>query len=172
MHICTVQVNTKVRLRAQVSPANLSVGDLRVNPERVYCNARTPMCRVALMSLNVTPGALVPQWTLGDRLRKARVAAGLSQVELGEQISVSRRQIIDYENDKKTPSRGHLLLWQMMTRVPAVWLVTGTEPEPGTDPDGGGVTGRYRKRHGSNPHPDGRNHDRRTLSPTAQRRAA
>lgn len=88
------------------------------------------------MSMNPTPtAARVPQWTLGDRLRKARVAAGLNQTELGEQISVSRRQIIDYENDKKRPSRGHLLLWQMITSVPAEWIETGTVPGPDDDPE-------------------------------------
>ena len=90
------------------------------------------------MSMNVAPSAShIPEWTVGERLRKAREDSGLSQEDLGREISVSKRQIVYYENDSKTPKHGEFLLWQMITRVPAEWLKTGAEQSNNTDPDNG-----------------------------------
>jgi transcriptional regulator with XRE-family HTH domain len=100
------------------------------------------------MSLNPAQnGPHVPSWTIADRLRKAREDAGLTQLELGEKISVSKRQIIYYEKGKKDPSRGHLLLWQMITGVPAEWIENGETPQGGGDDglDGFGPGGTPRK---------------------------
>lgn len=95
------------------------------------------MCNLAPMSMERAPqGAHIPEWTTGERLRKAREDAGLSQQQLADEISVSRRQIIYYENNAKTPTRGEFLLWQMITSVPAEWLKTGMRPENNGGPDG------------------------------------
>ena len=75
----------------------------------------------------------IPTWTAGERLRKAREDAGYTIDQLAELTSISKRQIIYYENDKKEPKNGEFLLWQMLTRVPAEWLRTGHF----NGPDGG-----------------------------------
>lgn len=42
-------------------------------------------------------------FTLGDRLRKARMRAGLGQLELANKIAASRNTISNYENDHHGP---------------------------------------------------------------------
>ena len=43
------------------------------------------------MSISVT--GVTPQWTVGDRLRKAREMIGLDRAELAEQIGISRNTV-------------------------------------------------------------------------------
>ena len=69
-----------------------------------------------------THPASVPQWTLGDRLRKAREHAGLKQAELAGEIGIGRSSIVNYEMDRAEPSRPVLLAWAMRTGVSYEWL--------------------------------------------------
>lgn len=79
----------------------------------------------------------IPQWTLADRLRKAREQSGLEQQEFGELIGLSRATVSNYERGITVPRRPMLLAWALGTGVPLQWLTDGTEPEPGNggDPD-------------------------------------
>lgn len=70
----------------------------------------------------------VPEWTRGDRMRKAREAAGLSQQELAEAIGVSRRSISAYETNG-TLKKPVLLSWALRTGVPLPWLRDGLSAE-------------------------------------------
>lgn len=79
------------------------------------------------------PGT-VPQWTLADRLRKAREEAGLSQEQLEALSGVSRRTITNYEKGAK-PKRSALIAWAVSTGVPLPWLLDGDEHG---GPEGGG----------------------------------
>jgi transcriptional regulator with XRE-family HTH domain len=69
-----------------------------------------------------TSPARVPQWTLGDRMRKARESAGLKQTEMAEEIGIGRSSIINYESDKATPPRPVLVAWALRCSVPYEWL--------------------------------------------------
>lgn len=71
--------------------------------------------------------AVVPEWTLGDRLRKARLHAGLEQSELAAQTGISRASIVNYENGHTTPSRPSVLSWALCTGVSLEWLMGGGE---------------------------------------------
>lgn len=83
----------------------------------------------------------VPAWTLGDRLRKAREAAGLEQQEFADELGISRGTISNYEHDKTRVKRPYLVAWAMRTKVPVEWLLTGEtgddangpQPSPGYD---------------------------------------
>jgi DNA-binding XRE family transcriptional regulator len=75
------------------------------------------------------PAGDVPQWTLGDRMRKAREHAGLKQSELAKEIGIGRTSVVSYESGRKTPSRPVLLSWAMRCGVDHGWL-TGS-PDPG-----------------------------------------
>ena len=66
--------------------------------------------------------AMVPQWTLGDRMRKARETAGLKQAELAERIGIGRSSIVNYESGRADPSRPVLLSWALATGVAYEWL--------------------------------------------------
>ncbi|MGH3276390.1 MAG: helix-turn-helix domain-containing protein [Streptosporangiaceae bacterium] len=70
--------------------------------------------------------AVVPEWTLGDRLKKAREHAGLSQTELGREIGISLASAMRYETGKVTPSQPVLLSWALCTGVDLGWLGQGS----------------------------------------------
>jgi DNA-binding XRE family transcriptional regulator len=71
---------------------------------------------------------VIPQWTLGDRLRKARESAGLGQAELADKIGIARTSIVTYENDRQTPRQPVLLSWALCCCVDLTWLVAGDTP--------------------------------------------
>jgi len=73
----------------------------------------------------------VPQWSVQDRLRKAREHAGMTQLELAESIGVARNSVSNYENGTTRPRQIVLNQWSLATGVPVSWLQSGD--------DGGGV---------------------------------
>ena len=70
----------------------------------------------------------VPEWTLADRLRKARGDAGYSQAELAGATGISRQSINRYETGRAVPDRPKLLAWATACHVDYGWL-TGEGPE-------------------------------------------
>lgn len=80
----------------------------------------------------------VPQWTAADRLRKARVTAGLTQTELAEQMGVAKSTVSNYEAGHTTNLRTIVLKqWALATGVPVAWLRYGEEGSGGTFTPGG-----------------------------------
>lgn len=71
--------------------------------------------------------AVVPEWTLGDRLKKAREHAGLSQTELGREIGISLATAMRYETGKVVPPRGMVIAWALCTGIDLEWLLGGGE---------------------------------------------
>ena len=71
---------------------------------------------------------VVPQWTLTDRLRKARESAGLNQPQLAEALGVSSNTVGNYERGFTTPRRMVLMAWAMVTGVPVEWLENDEDP--------------------------------------------
>lgn len=72
---------------------------------------------------------------MGDRLRKAREEAGLSQAELAVRIGISRNTVGNHEIGigERGPQRVVLLAWAAATGVPVEWLQTGAVPsDPGS----------------------------------------
>ena len=76
-----------------------------------------------MTQLDVT--GIVPEWTLGDRLRKARESRGLNQTEFGEVTGISRRSISKYELGEVEPRRPQILAWALATGVAMDWLQAG-----------------------------------------------
>lgn len=80
-------------------------------------------------------GSLVPEFTLGDRLRKAREIAGLSQAELAAEIGISRNSVVNYESQTKRIPRPSLVSWALRTHVDLGWLSgEQTSPPPAKRP--------------------------------------
>lgn len=79
---------------------------------------------------------VIPQFTVGDRLRKARELTGMDRNEFADRIGVSRNTIGNYESERVAPRRIVLNAWALATGVPLAWLQTGETPRP-VDPDGG-----------------------------------
>jgi transcriptional regulator with XRE-family HTH domain len=70
---------------------------------------------------DLPPGS-VPEWTLGDRLRKARIWAGLTTDEMAAELDVTTRTVTNYESDHTRPRRPVIALWALRTGVPFEWL--------------------------------------------------
>lgn len=71
---------------------------------------------------------LVPAWTVGDRLRKAREITGLDAGQFAEAIGVARNTIGNYEKERVEHRRVVLNAWAARTGVSYDWLVTGQHP--------------------------------------------
>lgn len=66
----------------------------------------------------------IPNWSLGDRVRKARRAAGMSQQQLADAIGVKVGSVSSWEADTATP-RDTLAVVSAIaeaTSVSVVWL--------------------------------------------------
>jgi transcriptional regulator with XRE-family HTH domain len=83
----------------------------------------------------------IPEWTQGDRLRKARSTTGKTVAEFAEHIGVSDRTINHAENDKRGVRKITLNAWSLATGVPVNWLVTGEVDDDNGPDDGATVTG-------------------------------
>ena len=92
------------------------------------------------MTRAVVTGGVVPDWTLSDRLRKAREFANLSQGELAEAVDLSPRAVGNYEAGRRVPRRPAILAWSAATGVSMFWLENGESPPSGDD--GGPVSVR------------------------------
>ena len=65
-------------------------------------------------------------WQYGERFRKIRKLAGLSQEEFGEVLGVSRQTINAYERDRQKPTVTMIETMCNKYNVSPVWLLTGT----------------------------------------------
>lgn len=70
---------------------------------------------------------MVTTTTLGQRIRQAREAAGLSQADLASRFDIRVQSISQWENDKTTPSR-RLIDLASFLRVRLGWLANGQGP--------------------------------------------
>lgn len=80
-----------------------------------------------------------PTWTLGDRIRKARLTTGMNQREFAPLIGVKAGSLAAWESDHSVP-RNVLIVARYIekaTGVPATWVL-GLDDGPGDDFDGGG----------------------------------
>lgn len=64
-----------------------------------------------------------PQWSLGDRLRKAMHHAGLTGQEMAERLQMNPTTISDYVNDRTTPRLETVQQWAAETGVSVWWIV-------------------------------------------------
>jgi len=77
------------------------------------------------MTANPNPEGVVPEFSLGDRLRKAREIAGYEQIRLAAEMDIHRQTLARYESGASTPRRPVLISWAMTTGVSLEWLTTG-----------------------------------------------
>ena len=78
----------------------------------------------------------IPEWTIADRLRKARESAGYGSKEFAEHTSMARATISAAENGHRVPSKANVRLWALATGVPFEWIMNGEVPQP-AGPDEG-----------------------------------
>lgn len=83
----------------------------------------------------------MPEWTRGDRMRKALESAGVSIGDMAEYLGVSRGTVSTWLHDKFTPGRQTMRLWAIRTGAPLEWLESGSLEPPQQAPP---ATGRRR----------------------------
>lgn len=76
----------------------------------------------------------IPEWSRGDRFRKAREARDISQGDLAERMGVARRTVGSYERDEVEPRKIVVNAWALATGVPVEWLLYGVVPQDPDDP--------------------------------------
>ena len=87
--------------------------------------------------MSIHEASPIPEWTLADRLRKAREMTGLSQQQFAEKLGVTRNTVGSAEKGG-TVRRITLNAWAMATGVPVEWLESGDSPAgPPSGPGGG-----------------------------------
>ncbi|QIX28258.1 helix-turn-helix transcriptional regulator [Nocardioides sp. JQ2195] len=72
---------------------------------------------------------VIPTFTMGDRLRKAREGTGLTTRQFAAVLGVSQSTITNAENCHTRTRRITLLMWSRVTGVPVMWLETGEAPD-------------------------------------------
>lgn len=65
------------------------------------------------------------QTTKGDRLRRARKDAGLSQEQMAMELDVARTTISQYENDGGGIAADRLIRWAELTGASLDWIAWG-----------------------------------------------
>jgi transcriptional regulator with XRE-family HTH domain len=63
---------------------------------------------------------------LGDRLRKARLSAGLDQRDIADYLGMSHAAVGFYELDRRVPKLAVLRVWALRCGVPLDWLRYGS----------------------------------------------
>lgn len=87
----------------------------------------------------------MPEWTVGDRLRKARELLNLDQGQFAELIGVSRGTVSNYERGTIDRYRPIVMrAWALATDVSAEWLESGMAHPTPPDPGGGAAMPRRR----------------------------
>jgi transcriptional regulator with XRE-family HTH domain len=80
---------------------------------------------------------LIPEWGFGDRLRKARMVAGLKQEDIAVEFRVTVVAVSKWELEKSRPQDvfGTAERYSELTGVDYDWLLTGTNPGSRCSPD-------------------------------------
>lgn len=84
----------------------------------------------------------VIQWTVGDRLRKARRIANVTTGEMAEHLGLDRKMLSRYETDRTPIRLAYVRLWADKCGVSMDWILYGDDGanEQGVPPPGGGGT--------------------------------
>lgn len=75
----------------------------------------------------------IPEFDLGDRIRKALSVAGIGVGEIADYLGVTRQTVGSWINGRNGPSKAAVRLVALRTGVPFHWLETGEAPPSGGD---------------------------------------
>lgn len=70
---------------------------------------------------------VTPEWTLGDRMAKARKVAGISAQQMADRMRITRQTISNYEHDRVTVPFAVVLIYASETGVDLDWLAERTD---------------------------------------------
>ena len=89
------------------------------------------------MTVQSDHGFVYPTWSFGDRIRKARDIADLNQHDFAAAIGVPDGSLANWETDRSKPRDIVAVAKrvEMLTRIPAAWMLGVDDTNP--PPDGG-----------------------------------
>lgn len=104
------------------------------------------------MTTSLHIAGVIPTFTLGDRVRKARESADMMQQDLADVAGIGRATIARIEQGRTVPRRPTMVSIALATGVDQFWLETGKTPV-GPEPDGGSQNVELCAIRDSNPEP-------------------
>lgn len=87
--------------------------------------------------------------SFADKVKDARAALNLTQLQLAEQIGLSERSVLAYERGEKVPRQGTMLKLAKALRVSVTFLTDDTCTDPMKDIDKDGYIEEARELYGS-----------------------
>ncbi|MCK7612109.1 helix-turn-helix domain-containing protein [Roseibium sediminicola] len=72
-------------------------------------------------------------YTLGERICKARDASGLSTAQLARRLGIKTATLQSWESDRSEPRSNKLVLLAGVLNVSPTWLLVGRGTPPATD---------------------------------------
>lgn len=83
-------------------------------------------------SAAAAPAHVIPEWSLGDRLRKVRRLLGLSQIEFAEQLGTNTKTYAAWELDSTAPRNSVTIAKrvEVLSGVPATWILGFEKSSP------------------------------------------
>jgi transcriptional regulator with XRE-family HTH domain len=89
--------------------------------------------------MTIQPERFRPTWTLGDRIRKARLSTGRNQRDFAPLIGVKAGSLAAWESDHSAPRNIIAVAKRIeaLTGIPAGWVL-GLDDGPPSGPPGGG----------------------------------
>jgi transcriptional regulator with XRE-family HTH domain len=89
------------------------------------------------MTVHADSGPVYPDWSLGDRIRKARVTTGMTQTEFAAAIGVKEGTLAAWETSRAHPRSADIVdvakRIETVTKIPASWLL-GMDDGPPSPP--------------------------------------
>lgn len=83
--------------------------------------------------MSTQPSGVIPEFTMADRLRKARETTGMDQGAFAKTLGISRNSVSNAETGATHPIRLIIEAWSRETGVPIRWLTTGEVPQGPND---------------------------------------
>lgn len=81
---------------------------------------------------------MYPDWSFGDRVRKARTTVGMTQEEFATAIGVGESSLAAWETDRAMPRSRQIVdvckRIEAVTNIPHLWLLGAEEPTPTPPP--------------------------------------
>ncbi|NDC96374.1 XRE family transcriptional regulator, partial [bacterium] len=88
-----------------------------------------PIAQVAALAHNRRMTTTAPTWTLCERMAKARRFAGITQIEMAEQLGVNPATINRWEKGTSRVTRADVIAWALTRRLPRL-LLSGISGQP------------------------------------------
>lgn len=114
--------------RASITAVFLRVARLlRILKQAKHCRRLHVYAIVCGMTVGTDSGPVYPDWSFGDRIRKARTTTGKTQEEFATAIGVKEGTLAAWETDRAQPRSRDIIdvvkRIEALTNIPVAWLL-------------------------------------------------